>query len=99
MVNEFLEDRINNAHNLLDNMQLEQALWVTKNIKMRIKDKALLGEIGQKENHIEAEYKAKYNNIGGDATTQSGKLIELNIWRVKEYITFYDTLLKSHERL
>jgi len=99
MVNEFLEDRVNNAHNLLDNMQLEQSLWVVKNIKLRIKDKGLLGEISDKENHIEIEYKNKYNAITGDATTQSGKLIELNIWRVKEYIDFYDTLVKSHERL
>ena len=99
MVNEFLLDRINNAHNLLDNMDLERALWVIKNIKLRIKDKGLLGEISDKENHIDIEYKNKYNNINGDATTQSGKLIELNIWRCKEYIDFYDTLIKGHERL
>ena len=99
MVNEFLLDRINIAHAMLDQMQLNEALWVIKNIKLRIQDKNLLGEIQDKENHIEIEYTNKEKSISGSPAEITGKLGELNLWRVKEYITFYDSIVKSHDIL
>ena len=97
MVNEFLIDRVNMAHALLDEMQVDTALRILKNIKLRIQDKNLLGEIGDKENHIEIEYTNKMKTISGDPMTVTGKLNELEIWRIREYITFYDNIVKSHE--
>ena len=99
MVNEFLMDRVNMAHALLDQGQLKEALDVTKNIKIRIQDKNLLGEITDKENHIEIEYSNKFKSIDGDPVTQSGKLFELNMWRAKEYINYYDRVIRTHERI
>jgi hypothetical protein len=99
MVNDFLIDRVNMAHALLDEMQVEQALWIIKNIKLRIQDKNLLGEIQDKENHIEIEYTNKMKSITGEPTIVAGKLGELNLWRIKEYIEFYDGITKSHDIL
>jgi len=99
MVNEFLMDRVNVVHALLDQGDLGNALKIAKNIKLRIHDKGLLGEISDKENHIEIEYNNKFKNITGDPVAVSGKLMELDLWRIKEYITFYDTLIKTHERI
>jgi len=97
MVNEFLMDRINMAHAMLDQMQLDQALWVIKNIKLRIQDKNLLGEISDKENHIEIEYTNKMKSITGTPMEITGKMGDLELWRVKEYITFYDDIIKKHD--
>ena len=99
MVNEFLMDRVNMAHALLDQGQLGEALQLIKNIKIRIQDKNLLGEITDKENHIEIEYSNKMKTLNGDPVSISGKLFELNLWRIKEYINFYDRVIRTHERL
>jgi len=99
MVNEFLMDRVNMSHALLDQGQLHEALELVKNIKIHIQDKNLLGEITDKENHIEIEYSNKIKTISGDPVSISGKLFELNLWRVKEYINYYDKVIRTHERL
>ena len=99
MVNEFLIDRVNMAHALLDEMQVEQALWIIKNIKIRIQKPNLLGEIQDKENHIEIEYKNRMKNLTGTPMELTGKVGELNLWRIKEYITFYDRIIQGHDQL
>ena len=73
MVDEFLVDRVNNAHNLLDNMQLEQSLWVIKNIKLRI---GALGKI---------EFKNGFYLYIGSAMGNSGSTTLIN--RVRRHVT------------
>jgi len=99
MVNEFLMNRVNTAHSLLDEGQVEGALWVLRNIKLRIHDPNVINKIKDKEKTVENEYKTRYSSISGDATRQMEQLSDLNLWRIKEYISFYDQILREHERL
>jgi len=93
MVNEFLLNRVNTAHSLLDEGQVEGALWVLRNIKLRIHDPNVINKIRDKEKTVENEYKTRYSSISGDATRQMEQLSDLNLWRIKEYISFYDQIL------
>lgn len=95
MSQEFLIDRINTAHELLDNGQVEGALWVLKNIKLRIHEPEILVTIKEKEKKVQNEYNSRYSNIHGDPAAQMEKLSELNLWRIKELLTFYDTIVKE----
>lgn len=95
MSQEFLMERINTAHELLDGGQIEGSLWVLKNIKLRIHEPEILASIKDKESKVENEYTKRYANIHGDATAQMEKLSELNLWRIKELLTFYDTIVKE----
>lgn len=100
MSKEFIAERIDIAHDLIDQGEYEQAVNVLKNIKLRIHDNSLEKTIKEFETKYDNELKKKINTLNQaykDAITEVGEEAGIAESYAKAYINFYDKLSKEHE--
>lgn len=100
MSKEFIDGRIDLAHNMLDEGNFNGVVSILKNIKTRIHDVELEKNIKEFETSYDAECKRKLEEAQKqvlDAITTNQK--EQMIWfdYAKAYLNFYDRLNKEHE--
>ena len=99
-MSEFFLDRLNIAHDLIDNYQYDRAVEIIKNLKTRIHDTELLTKINIHENDIEKRYQSDYVNLSGkqgDPFDSFKKVTDLQRWRAQEYLKYYDKLRQEYD--
>lgn len=99
-MNPFFEERLNIAHDLIDNRQFDRAIEIIQNLKTRIYEINLLSQIDIFSSEVEKEYSKRYNAIsveGGDPTKSYENVYNLQKWRASEYLHYYGKLFREHE--
>lgn len=94
-MSEFFKDKLNIAHDLIDNYEFDRCVELIKNLKIRIHDTELLTKIGIHEENIEKRYQDDYIALSGkqgDPFDSFKKVNELQRWRGQEYLKYYDKL-------
>lgn len=101
-MSEFLGDRINIAHNLIDEGQYEQAVEIMKNLKMRIHDQAKKDEMIVWEKQVEENFiktKKEIPTMFGDIEEQFERYFVLKKQRATKYLEYYDKMIKEYDRI
>lgn len=100
MSKEFINNRVDVAHNLIDEGQYQGAVELLKNLKVRIHDAGI--EISITE--FEKTHDSDKDKQIASARQTTGDPIEINakealVWSryAKAYLNFYDKLTKEHE--
>ena len=97
-MSEFLKSLIDEAHVNLLNRNFDEAIRQLKSIKLRINDEVNLGKMQRKENEIDQQYQTQFRqtkNNSNDDIEFLNKLMELKDWRSKEYLVFYDRIVRD----
>lgn len=104
MVNEKIEQKINQAHDLIDGGQYDAAVEIMKNLKTRIHDRIALDLVMDKEKKVEEQYNDAYKTEIAESgnplerfTKSSTFINEVNKQRAQEYLKFYDQLNKTQD--
>ena len=100
MVNEFLMEIVNAAHMRLlspDWREVKNGFDLLDTIVIRVHDKKLIDRINAKNIEVNAEYSKKMKEIGviNDPQEKSLNIYNVEFWRTKEMIIFYDNLIKD----
>lgn len=100
MVSEFIRDRLDNAHAMIDEGGYDQAVHLLKNIKYRVHEEGVRAEIEQ----FEKEHDKKLDDmIKGIQTSNEDPLRkqhnEIHQWEKYShmYLQFYDNLTKHND--
>ena len=101
-MSEFLGDRINIAHNLIDEGQYEQAVEVLKNLKIRIHKEDVKAGMIAWEKQIEENFiktKKEIPTQFGDIEEQFERYFVLKKQRATKYLEYYDKMIKDYDRI
>ena len=100
MVREFIQDRIDTAHALIDNGQYQEAVELLKNLKYRIHQEEPLQDIDSFETEHDTKLKERLSSIQTSVEHQlikhSNELDQLHKYATA-YLKFYDTLTKDYD--
>ena len=100
MSKEFIENRVDMAHNAIDEGDPQAAVNILRNLKLRIHDVHLEEEIKKFEKKEDTRFENKLEEInksGRDPLRKDrNKQIEI-IKYAKRYLNFYDRLRKEHD--
>ncbi len=99
-MNEFFQNRLDNAHAMIDDRRYDEAVELLKNLDTRIHDTGIRTNIEMTSNEIENKYKSNLTNLISKANDpEEGYLSKMGLkkWRSQEYLRFYDQLLKKHD--
>ena len=100
MSKDFIDNRIDASHNLIDQGDFQGAVNILKNIKIRIHDPVIEQKIKDFEKQHDEEVKNKIEKIQKtylDSITEYGNESEIAKRYAIAYLNFYDTLRKEHE--
>ena len=99
-MNEFLRNRINVAHNMIDEGNYDDAVEILKNLNNRIHDTSIITNINTTTTEIDKQYKAGLASVStkmGDPYENFKSALGLKRNRAENYLRFYDNLLIKHE--
>lgn len=99
-MNEFLRNRINIAHGLIDEGQYDEAVELLKNLNNRIHDVSIITNVKVTTADIDKQYQSNLvalSTKAGDPyeVFRSALLLKKN--KAENYLRFYDNLLIKHE--
>jgi hypothetical protein len=104
MPSEYYKNKINEAHEHLNQGDMEGAIDILHNLKIRIHDVIAYQKAVEKEKQIDEKYKQEYKDETdkyGDPLERFAKasdfLSKLEKWRVSETLKFYDYLGKEYD--
>lgn len=100
MASEFIKNRIDLIHALIDDGQYADAVDIAKNLKLRIHDKAVLDKINEFEISCDNEWHKKLDSIDKSSVNPLDKTkprIKAHAERAKNYLRFYDWLSKEYD--
>jgi len=100
MSKEFLDNRVDMAHNSLDEGDPATSIGLLKNLKLRIHDADVEKEIKDFENKTDTELEMHIKELRGSDRDELriNKLISDEVLNTaRKYIDFYDQLLKEYD--
>ena len=100
MSKEFIDSRIDAAHDLIDQGDFDGAVTILKNVKIRIHDPTIERLIREFEQEYDGKAKEKLNKLRKmfeDAIVEAGNEYEIGKSYAIAYLNFYDKLRKEHE--
>ena len=104
MVSKIFEEKLNLAHNLIDEEHYGEAVDILKNLIARVHDKETLQEITTHMKQVDEMYNKRYK----EETDRNGEpwrkynealtfLNDLNKWKAQELLKFFDKMSKEHD--
>ena len=99
-MNEFLRNRVNVAHNMIDEGNYDDAVEILKNLNNRIHDTSIITNIKMTNEEIDKQKKASLASIStkmGDPYENFKSALLLKKNRAENFLRFYDNLLIKHE--
>lgn len=100
MVNEFINERINMAHALIDEGQYDQAVSLLKRLKTRIHDEDLISKIREWEEKHDETLSKRANDIRATNKHEVDKATEIEelVMRYSDaYLSYYHQLIQEHD--
>jgi len=99
MVSEFIKNRLDTAHGLIDEGRYDVAVELLKNIKLRIHEQETEDEITKFEKNHDSTLEMRIKEIKDGEEDQLRKdANELQEWALyaKAYLNFYDQISRKH---
>jgi len=100
MNNDFIIDRINQAHHMIDEGNYQNAVEILKNLKFRVHDGKLEADIKHFEKTCDETLEKDIVNIDNTSVDPLRKQSNINEkyygWATS-YLNFYDRLVKQNE--
>lgn len=100
MVSEFIRNRLDSAHSLIDEGSFEAAVNLLKNIKLRVHDEVVSDKISVFEKEHDNTLSKRVNDIRSSSKDSLRKQYEeLDQYEsyAKSYLSFYDRLSKEYD--
>jgi len=100
MVSEFIQNRINLAHDMIDQKGFEEAVELLKNLKNRIHEQNIIPEINIFEQEHDQKLKEMINKIDTSSDDPLRKQHnKYEQWKryAQSYLKFYDNITKKHD--
>lgn len=100
MVSEFIKNRLDTAHGLIDEGRYIMAVELLKNIKLRVHEKEAENEIKKYEEEKDARLEIRIREIKDsedDVLRKDANTMEEWNQYAKSYLNFYDKLAKKNK--
>jgi len=100
MVSDFIKERINVAHDMIDQNGYNEAVEVLKNLKNRIHEQSVMPEIKRFEDEHDKKLEEMLNKIRTSSDDPLRKQYnEIQQWKKysQSYLKFYDNITKKHD--
>ena len=96
-MNTFFVERLNIVHTLIDAGDYDTPINLIHNIKTRIHDQDLLKKLSEHDEYTEKEFLRYYNEVReiNDPFVVYDIVMKLKLWRAREYLTYYDKMVKD----
>jgi len=100
MSKDFIDNEIDEAHDLIKHGDFEQAVMQLKDIKLRVHDKEILDSIKKFENEHDSVLEQRLREIEKstvDPLRKQSQIFEQLSNYARSYLSFYDKLRKEYE--
>lgn len=100
MVSEFIRNRLDTAHGLIDEGRFDMSVELLKNLKLRVHEKEAEDEIKKFEENHDGHFEVKLKEISDSDNDVLRKdadtMMEWSLY-AKSYLDFYDKLAKEYK--
>lgn len=100
MVSEFIKNRLDTAHGLIDEGRFDMAVELLKNLKLRVHEKEAEEEIKKYEENHDTDLELKLKEINdSDEDVLRKDANTMTEWSLyaKSYLDFYDKVCKDYD--